>query len=297
MASPNLFIVGAAKAGTTSLYHYLNQNPEIFFPKIKEPHFFFRELDISQFRSEFESSVNKNSGNHQKFIQDKKVYLELYDAVKEEKFLGDASASYLYSKTAAKEIYQYNPDSKIIIVLRNPIERAFSHYLMNLRMGFSHNPFYEDFEEDRQKQPKGWGLSHLYLELGLYHKQVERYWNLFPKDQLKIILHEDLKDNTQMVLTSIDQFLKLDAFEYNIETKFNQAQLPRSRRLNNFIQKTQLKKMIPRRLIKVFKSFLFRSKGLPKLLESDRNLINPHFVEDLKKLESMCSLNLKSWYE
>lgn len=298
MPQPNLFIVGAAKAGTTALYQYLNQNPQIFFPKIKEPHFFFKDLDTSHFRSDFKTKLDKNKGNlHQSFIRSEEEYLNLYTTAKEELYCGDASASYLYSKQAAREIYAFNKRAKVLIILRQPVERAFSHYLMNLRMGFSHKQFREDFINDLEKKEKGWGQSHLYLELGQYFEQVKRYVDIFPDAQLKLILHEDLKKDSQSVLNSIDKFLGIKEFDYKTDVQFNKAEIPRNRQLVSFVKRLQLQHLIPQSLLRKLKGVLFQSKNLPKLEDSERELFLKYFESDIKKLEALCSLNLRSWYE
>ena len=120
----DFFIVGAPKAGTTSLYHYLNEHPEISMSSQKEPDY-FSDADIQ----------NEGMYYGKNRIDTIKKYHSLFDDNSESKLKGEASVSYLFYKNVPQKIKAYNPDSKIIIMLRNPIERAFSHYLMDYRLG------------------------------------------------------------------------------------------------------------------------------------------------------------------
>lgn len=294
---PNFFIVGAAKAGTTAMWNYLIQHPEIFLSSIKEPHFFFKEKEQIEFREDFKSRIsNHKSERHQQFINSEAKYLELFKVEKEYKVIGEASASYLYSKAAPKAIFDFNPKAKILIILRNPVERAFSHYLMNLRMGFSSLPFKEDFLEDCEKKQKGWGLSHLYLELGLYEKQVKRYLEQFSSSQIYIVWNDDLKRDTQQVLNQICRFLNISSFDFNVEKSHNTAMLPRNKQLVKRLKSLNLNRYLPYSIVKPFKSIFFQSKNLPKLSASDIKTIKPYFIDDVKALEVLLNKDLSAWY-
>ncbi len=294
---PNFFIVGAAKAGTTALWEYLNQHPEVFLSRVKEPHFFFKEKENANFRKDFKRKLSENQNSkHQQFISSKATYLELFKEAMGCKAIGEASASYLFSSTAAQGIYDFNPNSKVIIILRNPIERAFSHYLMNLRMGFSTKPFYEDFIHDFEKKDKGWGQSHLYQELGLYANQVERYLNLFSKENVRIVWHEDLKRNTLGELQNICTFLSIAHFPFDVAAKANRAKLPRSKNLLKIIQFLKPNHWLPKSVLRPFHQLVYQSKNLPKLSAKDRTTLIPFFKEDIKVLERVVDRDLKHWY-
>jgi len=144
---PNFFIVGAAKSGTTSLYHHLCQHLDVFMSPVKEPHYFSRDVGVRSFKADDTKSIFANLRGYIDFILKSRFYIlnfekykRLFSNVKNEKAIGEASVSYLVSKVAAEEIYKFNPDAKIIIILRNPVKRAFSHWLMDLRIGHVSNP-------------------------------------------------------------------------------------------------------------------------------------------------------------
>ena len=116
---PNLFIVGAPKCGTSSLHYHLSKHPEIYMSRYKEPHFFGKDL----------TRLNKI------FYTNEKEYLSLFNIVKEEKIIGESSPQYLYSYSAPREIKEFNPESKIIILLRNPINMIYSYHSQLLYSG------------------------------------------------------------------------------------------------------------------------------------------------------------------
>jgi Sulfotransferase domain len=196
---PNLFIVGAAKAGTTSLYHYLSQHPEIYMSPIKEPHFFSR---IRPDRKHVALSGTQ-------VIANERSYLRLFQQWQHEPLAGEASPSYLWEPMAASRIKQVSPNAKIIILLREPVSRAYSHYLNDVRAGLEKRSFLEAIEADLAATKVGWGVSPLYVALGLYGEQVKRYLDRFT--QVKIIFFENLILYPQETLRQIFRFLQVEA--------------------------------------------------------------------------------------
>lgn len=192
---PNLYVVGAVKSGTTSLYAYLRQHPAIFFPDMKEPHFFTRPTPSPEQRHLIT------------FIRDEASYLRLYEDADERPWRGDASPSYLWCPEAPERIRAVSPDARIIIILRDPVERAYAQYLMDYSEGAIHEPFYEALLRDWNRPDKGWGVSQLYGELGLYTGQIQRYRAVFGTDHVLVLLLEDLKKEPRVVLRRIARFL------------------------------------------------------------------------------------------
>lgn len=151
MKLPNFFIVGSAKSGTTSIYNYLKQHPDIFMSPIKETHYFSTDIDSSKFRPDYAANLNINidswlDGDQKKeifhaFVKDWDKYLKLFKNSGNQKAIGEVTNSYLYSKEAAKNIRSKFPEGKIIMILRNPVERAFSHFLMDLKSGLETGSF------------------------------------------------------------------------------------------------------------------------------------------------------------
>jgi len=197
---PNFFLAGAHKSGTTSRYFYLKQHPQVFMPALKEPHFF------SRFRPYSEMPFP-----HPR-VSDGAAYLRLFSKAAGYKAVGEASSSYLCDERAAGRIHAVIPHAKIVIVLRDPVGRAYSQYLMDVREGWQTLPFYEALLEDWNRPQKGWGVSHMYVEPGLYREQLERYLNVFGPKQVLVLLFADLRspEGRRKMLAELVRFLELD---------------------------------------------------------------------------------------
>jgi len=183
MKKPNFFIVGAPKCGTTALYNYLKHHPDIFLPEFKEPHFFGKDI-LPPYA-----------------IRDEKKYLSLFSNVRNEKRIGEASVWYLYSKKAATEIKEYCPSVDFIIMLRNPVDMMYSLHSQRLYTG---RETIEDFEQALEASAKREynGAIPRYQDVARFTEQVQRYFNVFGRDKVHIIIYDDFKRNT------LDEYLK-----------------------------------------------------------------------------------------
>lgn len=308
---PNFFIVGAAKAGTTALQQYLGQHPDVYFSPIKETHFFSTDIDPAKFRQDFRKAaefdvaayLDSDMGHpvHQAFVQDENQYLKLFKGADSKTAVGEAAVSYLWSKKAAANIRTAIPGARIILILRNPVDRAFSHYLMDLLMGGITDPFVEAVKKDLSQAVQGWGITNLYVELGLYCEQVSRYLDQFPREQVRVIFYEDYKTAPKDTLRALFRFLGLDeeAVNLDVSMSYNQSQLPRFRVLTSLSKQKKLRagllKLLPSALQKKLKTHLYTTKGLPRLTLSDREWMLPHFQEDIKKLSVLLEHDLSHW--
>jgi hypothetical protein len=218
MKKANLFIVGHPRSGTSSLHHYLRQHRDIFMTAIKEPNFF--NLD---FRSESDRF-------HEKKLyfpyRTESQYMRLYQKWKDEKIAGEASATYLYSTAAAQAIYQYNAASKIIIMLREPVQFLHSfHSAARFALGEHHLEFKAAMRAEKDRK-KGHDFSKrviapswlLYSEFIKYTEQVQRFASCFDQEKIKTIIFDDFKENTADVYRNILEFLNVDA---GFSTEFN----------------------------------------------------------------------------
>lgn len=308
---PNLFVVGAAKAGTTSLYSYLNSHRSIYMSPIKEPHFFSTDIRCSNFSRLHRA---KNCFNIKKYLKSRPLkpvhiayfeseedYIELYSEVQNETVIGEVSTGYLFSHTAAKNIYQFNPRSKIIIMLRNPVERAFSHWLMDLREGnVKEKEFLDAVKNDYQSSTKAWGKDSLYIELGLYYEQVKRFYDIFPKNQISIHLYEEYRTNQELSLKDIYEFLNVSSVMFSEVCSENSASLPKHGfipKLINFGKHLRIHRIVNKKVKEAVRSFIFQSKSLPVLSGSDYKEVYEYFKSDIKKLEELLEIDLSVWRE
>lgn len=307
---PDFFIVGAAKAGTTSLYQNLKQHPEIFLPQIKEVNYFCSDIQVKNFRPDYAKSVTTDidawiSGGMKHelfhgFLQNEMQYEKIFSGAGSAKAVGELSNTYLYSQIAAKNIHAQFPQAKIIMFLRNPAERAFSHYAMDFRNGLVKTDFITEFNADRNKTVRGWGSSHLYFELGNYYEQVKRFFDLFPANQIKVFLFDELVNDEDKVFKSICEFIGVNsAFEFDFSEEFNTGAVPKNKMLSALSKQNGLKRFLKNTLSGSFKKNLkkifFKSATAMKLNDADRNFLIELYKTDVQKTAALIHRDLSAW--
>jgi hypothetical protein len=281
--APNLFIVGAAKAGTTSLHHYLAAHPEIYMSPVKEPH--------------YHSGVGTRRGAPAPRPSfDAAGYRALFAAGTGRRWRGESSTSYLWSAQAPGSIAALAPDARIIIVLRDPIERAFSHYLMDLREGFhAISSFTAALEQELANPPGSWEESNLYVELGLYAAQVARYLELFGAERVQLVSFAELAAAPAAVLERLFAFLGVDPEALDpavLATRRNGYARPRGRLAARLMDSAGLRRFartaLPaswRRAARVLALDMAAPK--PFLEPQAVALLRPIFAPDLDRLEAL----------
>lgn len=292
---PNFLIVGAAKAGTTALYYYLKQHKDIGFPNLKEPKYF------SSYNLKFPHNGVGDASVDKYAIRDWEEYLELFKGLKGHKRIGEASPDYLfYHKQTAPLIKEKLGDIPIIIILRNPIKRAFSAYMYSKRDSRELLSFREAVDAEECRLKENWDFIWGYKKGGLYFEQLKTFLTIFTN--VKIIFQEELKTDTNKVLKDVHSFLGVDdKFVTETSVKHNESGLP-----NNFISKfllsrnniisttirVGLKVMIPRRILEKVAS---RSLKKAVILEEDITYLKPYFYNDICNLERLINKDLSSW--
>jgi len=293
---PNFFIVGACRGGTSSLHFYLRQHPQVFMPAWKEPCFF------SPLRPFAEMAFPHPS------VSDRAAYLRLFSKGAGCRAIGEASVSYLWDPGAPARIRAAVPDAKIVVSLRDPIERAYSHYLKDVREGWQGLPFYEALLEDWKRPEKGWGVAHLYTELGLYHRQVERYLDTFGPEQVLILLFEDLRtvEGRRRILAEVSRFLDLDPSYFDrIDSTSIKSQyaVPRwnwSRRFaGNWFVRRLTDLLVPARAgstfrlqMLIYERFFVRRAAKPAMDERARDWLCAVYDDDLSATERLLGRRL-----
>jgi len=285
---PNFIIVGAPKAGTTSLYHYLSEHPDVFMSEPKEVNFFSKEEIEAQglYYTDFK-------------VKDMGAYQRLFDGVKHEKAVGEGSVSYLYYPDTPKKIKVALPDVKIIILLRNPVERAFSHYLMDLRLGLVDIPFENIVSHDVTNQKIDLFYQQ-YIELGLYYEQVKRYLNIFGQEKVKIYLQEDLRTRSDDVITGLYAFLGVDkSYRPDMERQHNAFSMPKRNMIGNLytynFMRALVRNIIPDKLKNIMKGFVFDNKPKPVLAPETKRKLQDLYLGDIEKLEKVIDRDLSAW--
>lgn len=287
---PTFFIIGAPKAGTTSLYYYLNKHPQVLMSSIKEPNFFaYEDLQADKLYYKDDS------------IGDEKSYLSLFTnkSNKEFKAVGEASVCYLFYHKSAQRIYNFNPEARILIMLRHPLERSWSHYLMDYKLNYVKDKF-DDIALRRVNGHRNNQHYQQYVQLSLYASQIEAYLKVFPKHQIFFGLYDELKSNPQELFNKICRFLDIDTLPLAEKTAYNSAEVPR----NDFIKsiyatdalRRGVKKLLGSQHSRKIKSILFKKPDLQPEMQTKETL-NKLFADDLRKTEQLTGLNLQAWYE
>lgn len=199
------FIIGGCqKGGTSALDYYLRQHPEIGMAKGKELHFFDNE-NIFQ-----KSNV--------KYFQ----YEKQFNFRPSIKFYGEATSIYIYWKPCCQRIWEYNPDIKLIFILRNPIDRAFSHWNMEFNRNWDNYTFTDAIRNESIRIQETAPMQHRiysYIDRGLYVEQIKRFINTFPRNQLLFIKYEEFNLNQEETLEHIFNFIGVDGKKFNFERK------------------------------------------------------------------------------
>lgn len=208
---PNFFIVGKPKSGTTALNAMLNQHPDIYMSPVKEPHHFHRD--------KIEICLQRNMGYKGLPYKDRENYLELFRGVQTERIVGEASTGYLYSREAASAIREFNPDARIVMIFREPVDFLQAWHSQLLR---SANEIEADFGKAlllEAGRKRGENIpstvsypDHLfYMEQTRYAEQAERFLHEFGRAQTKIFFYEDFRKNNASIYSEVLEFLGVDA--------------------------------------------------------------------------------------
>ena len=293
---PNFLVVGAAKSGTTSLFNYLTQHSDIYIPEVKECRFF------SQLPKNYKglgAEFFPNSG-----ITDERVYFNLFSE-HEDKVCGDISNDYLYYyEKSIKNIKKYlGNEIKIVIVLRNPIDREYSNYMHHIRDGWENISFEQALDDENRRIEENWGWSYHYVKTGMYYYQVKAYLDNFR--HAKIYLFEELKSK-DILLKNLYAFLEV---RFNKELKdnkeYNVSGYPRNKLIHNLLNKDNaIKKIIkpvvnsilPKGSIQKVVSNI-QNKNLKKVsMKNDtRERLKNVFEDDIKKLSNLIEMDLSHW--
>jgi len=283
----NFFIVGAPKAGTTSLHQHLGENHKIEMSSQKEPDYFSDKAIHEQGMYYGKNRINTLDMYESLFVQ------------KESVIYGESSVSYLFYDNVAKDIKKYNPYAKIIIMLRNPIERAFSHYLMDYRLGLISDSF-ENIINKRSMHKNAHLFYQQYIEVGKYTNQILRYMDFFEKENILFINHEDFNKNVTETVAEVCDFLNIsDDFTSDLNIRHNTYTMPKNKVIRFIYSFVSLRKILtfilPIYLVKNIRFFLFKTDEKPELLEQTRNQLKKIFNYDIRKLEEILDKDFSQW--
>jgi hypothetical protein len=295
MPLPNFLIIGAAKSGSTALYHHLRQHPDIFMPERKEPRFWGAEGHVHDWQGP--------DGGMNQSINNMAEYLRLFDGAEGFKAIGEASPT-IGSRTAPQMIHHHIPDVRMIAILRQPADRAFSSYCHMLREGLEPCTFEQGLAEEAGRRAAKWSPLFWYKEMGYYGRELAFWMEHFPREQFRIYIYDDFRENPLAVVRDAFTFLQVDpAFEPEL-ARVNVSGVPRSRVLYDLLRKDNLikklmKPLFPRKIRDRIQASNRRHNVGPKpvLNPETRRKLTEEFREDILLLQDLAGRDLSTWLE
>jgi hypothetical protein len=300
---PNFLIIGAAKAGTNALYHYLRQHPQVYMSPWKEPKFFAfeSEADLG-----FRAANGRDAPVNASVILDQAEYEELFDDARDDELArGEASTHYLYVERSPARIKALIPDAKLIAVLRNPVDRAFSSYQHLVRDDLEPLDFGAALDAEPQRIAEHYAYLYRYTDMGFYSEQLDRYEKTFPENQLCVLLYDDLRSDPEGTCRRIFSFLGVDEdFVPDMSGEYNRSGVPKNRFMHRLLNpsapmKRRLWNVTPRfareRLLDAQTRMVNRNLQRQTMPEPERDRLRDVFREEVGRLETRLGRDLSHW--
>ncbi len=268
MTLPNFLIIGVQKAGTTSIYNYLDEHPQVYMSPVKETNFL---------EADWEKEPEKLAKKSSKSITDIETYRQLFDGVQDEIAIGEASPNYLFHyQTSAQAIQRFVPDAKLIAILRNPTERAYSDYLMHIRDAIEEPESLSEIIAHRAE-------SAYFFSKGFYYEQIKHFFEEFGRQKVEVYLYDDLCKNPVALMQNMYSFIGVDDnFVPDTAKKAQKAQVPKNQGINNLLKTKNPLRNLAASTLKTFLPLEARQKiraGIINLNSQGKNAL-PLQVED-----------------
>lgn len=290
---PNFLIIGAAKSGTTALHTYLQQHPQIYMTPSKETNFFAFEGQEIDFKGPGDEALKEFS------ITNLDTYQQQFKNVTNELAIGEACPLYLYHAEAAKRIKNHIPNARLIIILRNPIERAYANFLHLIRDGREPvTDFSQALENETRRINENWEWFWHYIQVGYYGEQIKNYTQLFSPEQIKIYLYEDLKSDPLSLFQDIFSFLEVDpSFQPDLTIRPNKSGMPKNKLLHKILTqpnplKAALKPLIP---AAIRQKIQHQNLAKPNLLPDAKQQLISLYQADILHCQNLINRDLSSW--
>ncbi len=295
MTMPNFLLIGAPKAGTTTLAEALEQHPEIYMCPIKEVGFFWA----------YEEGIRLAGPGHEKLrhrlVTKLEDYQRLFQGAEHKKAIGEASVRYLASPQAPARIHQFIPHAKLIVSLRQPAERAYAAFMHNVRDGLEVcSDFAEAISQELNGLRDGW-LTCRYLDRGFYYQSLKRYLQFFPIEQMHISLMEDLIEDAQGLMRDLYRFLEVDeTFIPDLSRKRNVSGIIRHPVLRMLWIKSNrlraaLRAFLPRSLRREVFEWITQDLIKEPLPLEIRAQLTEYYREDILRLQDLIRRDLSHW--
>lgn len=307
MKLPTFLIIGVQKAGTTSVYTYLKQHPQIFMSPVKETNFLERDWEAIAPQERERVNQERVRQGRQPRIDTFEKYAQLFTGVTNEQAIGEASPNYLFHYTASAQLIQrYVPNAKLIAILRHPIERAYSDYLMHVRDAI-HAKSSESLHDQIRRFSDHQSFT---IKKGFYYEQLSHYFQMFDPQQIQVFLYDDLKHNPVGMMQRFYAFLGVDAtFRPDVSRREQVAQVPKNQVINQMLRTRNpirstaaalLKLMIPTQTRQTIRDRLIQLNSADKSLAQplsmgDRQKLLDIYRDDTLKLQALIQRDLSHW--
>jgi hypothetical protein len=295
-ARPNFFIVGAAKAGTTSLASYLGQHPDVFLPGVKEPKF------LSAPENVFPHLGPGDDVADARVVHGMEEYLALFAPGGGARARGEASVDSLVFPGVPGRLRGLFPDARIIAILRNPVDRAHSAWMHLVRDGRENLPFAEALAQERRRREANWEFLWWYERCGRYAEPLARFLETFGRERCKVVLFDQLKADPEGLCREIFAFLGVDAgFTPDASRRLNVSGAPKNRRLHDMFHtrnplKALVRPLLPRALRERIRSRVDAANmDRPRLDPETRAALARRFDPELAALEQLLDIDLGHW--
>lgn len=285
---PNALVIGGKRSGSTSLHHYLKQHSDIFLPQQKELHYF-----------SYPHLTERTNGpgdlaSLASLCASREEYEAHYAHVGAEKIVAEVSPSYLYFSQVSERIFAELGQVKIIVLLRNPIEKAFSQYM---HLGLRNREtlqFYDALMAEEQRRASGWNDMWCYAESCLYAERIKIYLSVFGTENVKFILSEQLFSSAQTTMCDLYTFLNVDAeFQPNTSTAHGRSGVPRTKWMVDLLTQSSMPKTIVKAMIPAKIRFFLRhtlwdlNVKKKEIDEQSRTYLTTYFQNDIMEVEAI----------
>ena len=299
---PSFFVVGAGKSGTTSIHQYLRQNPMVSLPLRKETHFFIMDKD-----SALPAPQNYFGKEMENPIFHLKDYLAEFQNQGHGHIVGEVCPSYLFYPNAASNINARVPNAKIIAILRNPIDRFYSNFQFRSNKDQQAKDNRQDFttqELDRitaaLPYPSSPEVKRL-LEIGMYSGQLQRYYDQFPSDNIKVFLFDDLQKTPRKLMNELSEFAGIPPFEYDVSMVFNRSGSIRAFWFYKTFRGSKFSKMVQKatppllyqRIRVAAERLVFAQAN--RMSTQSRNQLREYYRDEIDRLQTMLGRDLGDW--
>ncbi len=291
---PGFIIIGAPKCGTTALWHFLNQHPDVCMSENKEPKFF------TEVKGSMEKKITgegpRLSGTFNKGYE---WYSSLFKDYKKGQLTGEASTIYFATEDSPALIHNHNTDIKLILMLRNPVKRLYSHYWQEYKLGFEFPSFKTMVEENHPRY-------RYYKKISHYRQNLERYYQYFKPEQIHILIQEEFNNAPEKHLDEVYKFLQLKSNAVNVNDRINEQVTPKNKKLAfllMYVRFIKLDAILPgfiSKKLKKFRTRLVQKNVKPfkyePLEEEVFNQLYQDFLPDVEFIEKVLGRPIKYWH-